>query len=192
MLALNAMYPPEDDLKEQNFARHPDREVYERLLALNERLTGNLFQMQTLPEIDADQLRADLAIVKRNQKTPELERGIPLWSSDPTMWYPTRVVTLIEWIYGGTRKYMHPHSLGLILARFGRQDLLAILAESGDEKARFTMDRHRLPKALHGKDLQYAQLDETTWLVTVSEPDRRSFYERRVEWFFDIDDEISI
>lgn len=180
-LTLRAHHPPDEPetLREKNYLGHPAHDLIERLLDLNEALTLAYYSRGSFPDIDVPQFRRDINEFWELQH--DREYHICLISSCSGDWLPFRVIYLVEWIVGGCKKYPIIPSLGIICAKFGRSDLLKILAEVGDEKARPYKTRTKLPKEMSGKQLTFTKLGDDTWLVETGEPDRRSFYQRLLD-----------
>jgi hypothetical protein len=165
-----------EEVCEENLSKHPDKEVYLRLLKIRETICDYKLTGESFPEIDENQFKNDLTCIKQNQDSRE--KAIPWISSNQEDWFPPEIVDLIRWINGGNNDYPYYRSLGHLLAIYDKHDFLKILAESGDKKAKLIKVRNRLPKELLGKKLEYIKLEDGTWMVSVSEADTRCWYEK--------------
>ena len=118
--------------------------------------------------------------------TPELLRKhlINLWtekklggiSSSPEDWIPSWANWIVRWVIGSIMFNADFDNLGVELIKQNRLDLVSVLADCGDLKAKPKAIRSKLPKELIGKELQYEKLSETEWRVTIL-PQKRSICE---------------
>jgi hypothetical protein len=97
------------------------------------------------------------------------EKKFVIWSSDSKDWLPIRVTEILQWIKGND--FCHPTwtNLGIMLIKTGRRELLNLLEEAGDKKAKQIKKRNKFPKELSGKHLEWIKLSETEWFVEVTD-----------------------
>lgn len=121
-------------------------------------------------EIDPAELLANLKKV--------WERKLIVWSSDPTDWLPIQVTMLLQWVRGSSFCSSEWDSLGVALIKTGRQNLLEVLGEAGDDQAKMRTKRSRKPPELVGRGLRWKKVTETTWVVRVIPKKTESKYDR--------------
>lgn len=131
-------------------------------------------------DLDREELRKNLKLLHNHK--------FALISTDQDILLPSKIMDAMGWILGWEGWYGHYiYTLGVLLVHHKKYDLLKILADTGDNKAKKKKIRTKLPKELLGKELEFLQLNDKEWLITVKDEitttcEYEKIYE---EWFKD-------